>query len=288
MNYSKRGIKLTTDEFDLKIKESNFTRVTEYVNSNTVIEFKCKRCGKVFKKKPKNFKKLVCNCNVRELNYINSIKDKHISLIEPYTNMKDKLLHRCDKCDNEFRTPPRTVKSSVNGCPVCSGKKFNLKKYKELLPNDIIVIGDYADTSTKTKHKCLTCNNIWETKPNYILHMNTGCPLCTSSKGEKMISNLLNEMGINYNSEYQVNINNSIYRFDFFLPDFNIFIEYDGIQHFKPIEYFGGIDQFEIILNNDKIKNKWISDNKFNLIRIPYTNMDRESILSQLLIKNPL
>ncbi len=80
----------------------------------------------------------------------------------------------------------------------------------------------------------------WKTKPNYILHMKCGCPFCSSSKGEKEISNILDIMNINYETEKVINIDSINYRFDFYISDINLFIEYDGIQHFESIEYFGG------------------------------------------------
>ena len=40
-------------------------------------------------------------------------------------------------------------------------------------------------------HKCLICNNNWNTKPNYILHMDCGCPFCSASKGEKLIGGII-------------------------------------------------------------------------------------------------
>ena len=115
--------------------------------------------------------------------------------------------------------------------------------------------------------------------------MNCGCPYCSSSKGEIKISNLLNELGIKFEKEKIIKIDNTNYRFDFFISEMNLFIEYDGIQHFEPIKYFGGDNQFDIIKSNDMIKNNWISQNNFHLIRIPYYIKDIELDLSIKLIE---
>ena len=53
--YSKLGRKLTNEEFDVKIKDSNFIRISDYINSKTTILFECKICKKRFRKKPKEF-----------------------------------------------------------------------------------------------------------------------------------------------------------------------------------------------------------------------------------------
>jgi len=61
--------------------------------------------------------------------------------------------------------------------------------------------------------------------------------------------------------------------FDFYLSDYNMCIEFDGEQHFKPVAYFGGDKRHEIQMKRDKIKNEYCKNNNINLIRIPYTKI---------------
>ena len=73
------------------------------------------------------------------------------------------------------------------------------------------------------------------------------------------------------------------------MPDYNTLIEYDGDQHFKPIKYFGGEEKYNILKNNDEIKNEYCKTHKINLIRIPYTfseNDVKDTILN--IIQNPV
>lgn len=271
--YSKLGRKLTNDEFDFRIKDSQFIRQSEYVNSNTSIVFKCKICGKLFNKKPKCFNKLKCKCVERDIEYKEFLMNKNLTIIENYINMRTKIKHKCLKCNLIFISSPKVVKNSVIGCPSCSGKIFSFEKYKSLLPSDILLESDFYDGSNKKlKHKCLKCGFIWETKPNYIIHMNCGCPKCNSSKGERKISEILDSLGIDYSLQFSAKINLINYRFDFYIPMFNLFIEYDGIQHYEPVEYFGGVDNFNIVKKNDIIKEKWCNDNNYNLLRISYND----------------
>ena len=58
--------------------------------------------------------------------------------------------------------------------------------------------------------------------------------------------------------------------FDFYLPDYNICIEYDGEEHFQPVEFFGGEEKFQRRIENDEIKNNYCKNNNIKLIRIPY------------------
>lgn len=88
------------------------------------------------------------------------------------------------------------------------------------------------------------------------------------------INLFLTEHCINHIPEYSVHIGNSIYRFDFYLPDYNLFIEYDGIQHTEICRYFKTDEEnrkaLEKIQYRDKIKNQYCIDNNINLLRIPY------------------
>ena len=66
--------------------------------------------------------------------------------------------------------------------------------------------------------------------------------------------------------------------FDFYLPELNICVEFDGIQHFKPIKYFGGEKTLKITQKHDKMKNEYCKENNIHLIRIKYN----EKIMKKL------
>lgn len=282
--YGNLGRKITNEEFDFRIKDSNFRRITDYVNSKTVILFECIICNKKFKKKPKDFNKLSCKCVKNRNIYLNYISEKNIELIDPYVSVRSKAKHRCLSCGLIFLTSPKSIKSSIIGCPSCSGKIFSIDKYKSLLPSNIILESSvYSGSAVKIKHKCVDCNNIWETKPNYIIHMGCGCPKCAFSKGEKEIISILDGIGIEYIKQKTVEILNKKYRFDFYIPTLNLYIEYDGIQHFKPIEYFGGEESFDKIKNSDSVKNNWVNENVGDiLLRISYLDDVKHKLLEYM------
>ena len=114
--------------------------------------------------------------------------------------------------------------------------------------------------------------------------MNTSCPNCNSSKGERMISEVLDDLYIPFTKEYSVNIDGINYRFDFFISELNTIIEYDGIQHFQSVDFFGGEDNYQKVKLNDSMKNEWCEKNSINLIRIPY-NVNLEMFLLESLRK---
>lgn len=74
------------------------------------------------------------------------------------------------------------------------------------------------------------------------------------------------------------------YPFDFYLTDYNILIEYDGIQHFEPIKWFGGLHRFKKLQDRDKTKNNFSENNNIDLIRISYKDYENiEKILLKII-----
>jgi len=59
-------------------------------------------------------------------------------------------------------------------------------------------------------------------------------------------------------------------RFDFHLPDHNKMIEFNGAQHYRPVDVFGGEDAFNKRVINDNIKKKYCKDNNITLHIIRY------------------
>ena len=72
--------------------------------------------------------------------------------------------------------------------------------------------------------------------------------------------------------------------FDFYVPDRNLCIEYDGELHYKAVEYFGGQDHLDAVKIRDQIKTDYCKKHGINLLRIPYWDFNNiESILSNAL-----
>jgi len=71
--------------------------------------------------------------------------------------------------------------------------------------------------------------------------------------------------------------------FDFYLPEYNLCIEFDGIQHFKPIKQFGGEKEYINCIKRDECKNEWCLENNIKLVRIKY---DQISNISRILKNN--
>ncbi|MDY0268822.1 hypothetical protein [Trichloromonas sp.] len=70
--------------------------------------------------------------------------------------------------------------------------------------------------------------------------------------------------------------------FDLYLSKYNLCIEYDGEQHFKTKEIWGGKTQLKIIKKRDQIKNEYCKNNNINLLRIKYDENIEEKLFECL------
>lgn len=135
----------------------------------------------------------------------------------------------------------------------------------------IDVVGEYIDNMTPISHKCKIDGNIWTARPNDILN-GKGCPQCNESHGERCVRLWLDNLGVSYVREKTFDDCRNIkpLPFDFYLPDYNICIEYQGRQHYEPVDYFGGEEQFKAQQHNDNIKKEYCDSNNIKLLCIPY------------------
>jgi len=141
-----------------------------------------------------------------------------------------------------------------------------------------------AKSSRRTWWICKKCKHSWNTIVSKRTVEKTGCPVCKSSKGELKIISYFNKIKINFIPEKTFpNCTNIIeLPFDFYIPDVNLCIEYDGILHF--VDKFNNPEEFNLTKKRDKIKNKYCRDNGIDLLRIPYWEFDNiEQILEKTL-----
>jgi hypothetical protein len=102
---------------------------------------------------------------------------------------------------------------------------------------------------------------------------NHGCPECRSrSRGEKKIHNYLTVNKVNHvqQKEFSDCIDKSLLPFDFYLPKYNLIIEFMGKQHEIPIEFFGGLEAFKSRKMHDDIKFQYCVKNNIDYLDIWY------------------
>lgn len=156
-----------------------------------------------------------------------------------------------------------------------------------------LTVLETLEERSKTGHKlykCLCdCGNEIILQTNQLTTHHTSSCGCLLSYYNMYIDKLLTSKGIEHKSEYTIFIGDNYYRFDFYLPQYNLFIEYDGEQHYKPVMYYNQTDEqmelaFKRTQEHDNIKNRYCEENNINLLRIPY--WEKENI--ETIINNHL
>ena len=165
------------------------------------------------------------------------------------------------------------------GCPECAFKNRRFNRFDFIKKARDVHGKKYTYQKVSYKNNqipvIITCreHGDFEQLPKHHL-VGKGCPSCNStSTGESMIAVILDEKKISYQQEFPLVKNPDTghhLRADFFIESLNMVIEFDGPQHFRPVEYFGGEEHYLQCVYRDKIKNNYCKDNRIRLIRIPY------------------
>ena len=207
-----------------------------------------------------------------------------------------KIFHK--KCNNSRFKKISDILYNNQKCPCENKRGFNFDKYEKLLENYNFKLDNKNKNDVKSIDddifiKCNKCGNTFRSRLRYMLtNDNFQCKYCgikLVSLGEKEISEILLENHINFIREKKFpnlkGINGGDLRYDFYLPDFNTVIEYNGKQHYEEIEFFGGNEYFETLKSHDKIKNDYCVNNNINLIVINYKENIYESLSKNKVIK---
>ena len=132
--------------------------------------------------------------------------------------------------------------------------------------------------------ECPICNKTFTSLPIKVATGHTtSCGCRVQSSKEQLISKYLKDNNIQYIPQYSFDDCKNKYKlkFDFaIIRNDKVFylIEYDGKQHYTPIDFYGGVDSFYRILERDKIKNDYCKNNNIPLLRLKYDLTDNEII----------
>lgn len=212
---------------------------------------------------------------VKEVEALND----NIIVVGQYIGNRSRILHKCIIDGNIWEAAPRNILAG-SGCPVCALERRKILRTKShedyvaevaIVNPNIKVVGQYTGAETKILHRCKIDGYEWDVLPSNVLSGH-GCPICNESRGEREISNYLIKHNIDYIPQYTFDKckNKKVLPFDFYLSEYNACIEYDGEQHYRPIEHFGGEDGFLQRKNNDSIKTAYCDLNNIQLLRIKY------------------
>ena len=291
--------KKNTETFikELHEKNNNIELLDEYVSYDTQIRFQCKIDGFIFKKTPTNML-LNPNCpkctkkiKMSNLEFVEKLfnTNKNIKPLEEFTGVDNHILCECKIDGYRWSTTPWNLLHNKSGCPKCSNvPKKDTKYFKNELSKinqNIEIIGEYVSAKIPILCNCKIHNYKWETTPDVLLR-GSGCPICNQPHGERKITQYLLSNNILFVAQKEFNdlkgINNGKLSYDFYLQNYNILIEFQGEQHYKPINHFGGENKLKIQQEHDRRKRQYAKDHGIKLLEIAYWDFDNiEEILSR-------
>jgi very-short-patch-repair endonuclease len=261
------------------------------ITMKTKINILCKKCNTYFLQTPENHtnQKQGCSyCNGNNKLSLKQIRIKNEKLYGNIFNIPEQIIVNCaskikilcKECNNYFERNINTHinKKTPNKCPICYPKKLTLDKIRERsknlhgnryeIPNQ-----EFTNNLSIINIYCSKCKKTFRQK--IITHLDCRireCTNCNTSKGENTIEKYLIDNKINFEKQKRFDNCRNILPlpFDFYLPDMNTCVEYDGELHYISKDYFGGSIKLEETQKRDEIKTKYCKDNDINLIRIKY------------------
>lgn len=162
-----------------------------------------------------------------------------------------------------------------HGCPSCSGNKrldtdMFIKRSKDIhsIDYDYSKV-NYINMKIPVEIICPKHGPFHQVPATHIIS-GSGCPVCSQSYGERLVEIFLKSKNIKYESQKKFSKckHKSLLSFDFYLPDYNTCIEFNGLQHYHPVDIFGGVENYKIIKLRDNIKNDFCEKNNIKLIVI--------------------
>lgn len=299
------GKQRTHDEFVELVKESYpyLDIISQFVGTGKRVSVVCKKCNTESNHIAQSFvthsfRCQQCDIDERKQKFAEkmSVINPNICIVGEYKNSHTKVDCRC-LIHNEFFSMTGCNLITGHGCPKCakdSRRNFSVKSHEEFILElskispTIKVKSKYVSAHKKIKCQCEICNFEWEAAPHNLLKGNR-CVKCNSpSKGETKISNVLDELNIEYVKQKKFEDCRDInpLPFDFYLPTYNMCIEFQGRQHYEAVDCFGGEQEFKKCQKRDSIKAEYCKNNKIKLLCIAYWDFNNiDKIISSVVMK---
>lgn len=295
--------RLTTEDFIKKAQKIHgdnyvYSKV-EYENDKTKVCIICPEHGEFWQTPNNHLKGKGCpscygNKKLTIEEFIKKAKEIHgdkydYSKVE-YKNIDYNVCIICPEHGEFWQTPYKHIKRA-QGCPVCGKIQKGLSKrltLTEFIARSKNIHGDnynyslakYQGIDTPVKIICPKHGEFLQTP--YIHMKGCGCPSCNSSRLEILVEDYLKHNNIKYVKQKTFKWLHYIkpLHLDFFLPEYNISIECQGVQHFMPIDFAGlgkewAEESFKRIKERDNVKKQLCEKHNLPLF---YVNYDEDYI----------
>ena len=307
--------KLTQQEFEDRVYANNqlVSIIGAYQKYGVNVECQCNFCGQTLWMEPSNLiagkgcyrcSKLRVADSQRKTTkqFVAELKQIQptIVVLGEYTGSHTKIECLCALHNCTFEAAPTHLLGGETGCAFCIAEKLHsnnamtrdefVSRLEKCNPN-VELLSEYYNRDTPVSVKCKECGYSWQASPAALLVAH-GCRRCYRSVGESIIHEWLDQHSIPYECQkkYPKELRGFHDRaplsFDFFLPNHNTLIEYQGQFH-DGTAYVGYIDAERIHRQqeSDRKKREYALEHGIKLIEIWYYQRDRiPDILSDLVI----
>ena len=201
------------------------------------------------------------------------------------TSTQAKWLCQCD-CGKQKVIASQSLRKGITKSCGCLQKEITAKRsFKDLTGQTFGKLTVLYNTNKQAGsnyiwHCKCECGNECDVRGGDLANGHTSsCGCLTTSLGESRIAEILKQNNINYNSQHTFNDcrykdTNQLVRFDFYLPDYNRIIEFDGIQHFQANGGWNNEKNYNRTKERDLFRNQWAAAHNISLVRIPYWEKD--------------
>lgn len=223
-----------------------------------------------------------------------------ILLDSEYKGSKEWYSCRCAKHPEhgEFKKRFTDVKNQNQGCPYCGHQNLIESRRKDVsYYQKFVEDAGYEFVDIKYNHRDEGHTEVYYICPKHREYgvqkktavkftLQGGCPHCSSSRGEKLIHAYLRKNNIDFvpqkTFDKLVGVGGGCLSYDFYIPSLNLLIEFQGIQHEKPIDIFGGETQFAVQREHDLLKRQFATNNNIELLEVWYYDIENiDQILDQ-------
>lgn len=287
---------------------NEYTLLSEYEKSNLKVKVLHNLCNNIYEVTPNAFLRggRCPNCfgNKGKLKNTDKFKEEVLNLVGDeytvlgeYINRSTNIKIRHNTCKREYYVEPGNFLCGSR-CIECYYESLRFNKQQvvdsiyQSLGAEYSLESGYTGMYTPIEIKHLKCNRVFKVRLNDVIWKHSGCPFCKESKGEKMITRYLKSNNIRY--EYQRKFDGlrdlGSLSYDFYLPDSNTLIEYQGIQHYYP-KTFGGIskrsakENYKKQLKHDLMKSNYASNHNLKLLTPSY-KLDNQDLINNYLKNN--
>lgn len=295
-----KSTKISKEDAIKRLKElfpnANFS-IIEYEKASAPLTIKCEKCGKIhcFTRLSAATTRInFCSC----CKEFKDTKEKVLFLLNNYnftlkqwTGSAEKVKIICNNCKTESLRFPSEILRNPEFCTECNNSKtvpLSINEVQEKIDKvfgkEEYLLLNYENWRTKVNIKHLSCKTMFTQNIGHFLD-GCGCPKCNKkrSKGEQAISLWLEKNNVNFISQYIIKYkDNSRGYFDFFIPNYNVAIEYNGEQHYNEENIFNKKNKgFENQKKRDIKKRNFCEINNIKLLEIPYWELKNiDNILS--------